>query len=350
MAKLDRVAQSIFAILSGVSDVEQFGSFANGGANFTKDPAVIQALAKWKSGWQSAIVGGANPNIEDMNAVLLVLSYQLAYLFQQGIPEWNVDTTYFIGSFVTVNGTVYLSLTNDNLGNLVTDPTNWKNYIFSVGASIWCGTSTLTGNNYAVTPTVAIPNPVPAGTTINFKVDANNLAGVTRMNVGNGQGDVVVHQTIGKLTGGFSALFANQFIIDDTITLIYDDAGFWAYAGNRIGYVPSLIIGGGAGAATNVLTAGTTDDFVPNTPWNASFGAIQIATNAPGTFNLTGIVATRTGHVLILMNSGPGDIVLKNDTGSAGGNRFFANADYTLSPNTAVSLYLDTIGWLVLGR
>ena len=51
--------------------------------------------------------------------------YQLAYLMQEGVPEWNADTTYYIGSIVNDGlGNCYRSLTDSNLNNALTDTTN----------------------------------------------------------------------------------------------------------------------------------------------------------------------------------------------------------------------------------
>ena len=51
-------------------------------------------------------------------------------MLQEGIPEWNKDTTYNKGSILKAySGTTlqnYVSLVDDNLNNAVTDTTKWK--------------------------------------------------------------------------------------------------------------------------------------------------------------------------------------------------------------------------------
>ncbi len=361
MAKIPRILQKIFALASGVSDVEQFGSFAGGSANYTKNVALIQALAKWDNGWQSAIVGGKNPNIEDMNAAFLVVTQQLAYLFQQGIAEWDVDTTYYIGSLAMDGNTIYQSLTNNNTGNLVTDGTKWKNYIFSVGAVIWGGTSTLTSTTYAVTPSIALPNPVPEGTIINFRVDAPNNTGTYNLDVGNGQGNVIIGQSHGVIdTDEPTTLEKNQFELGDVIQLVYFNTPLngprWMFAGNRPTRVSSLLLPD-AGTSTPAIT-GNTDDFAPTFSngviWGNNVGTLGLDVGA-GTWNLTGIEATTPGHRCPLVNAtGGGTVVLKAfDGGSAAGNQFFANGDVTLAPNTAVDIQytgLNGGGWFIIGH
>ncbi|PMZ30506.1 hypothetical protein C1X25_36230, partial [Pseudomonas sp. GW247-3R2A] len=84
--------------------------YAAGSPVISSDPTVIQSLSNWLTGWFGAVVGGNSPAIEDMNAVCFVYAYQLAYLMQQGIPEYDSGTTYFTGSLCTSGGVIYRSL------------------------------------------------------------------------------------------------------------------------------------------------------------------------------------------------------------------------------------------------
>ena len=61
-----------------------------------------------------------------MNSLFLLAFQQIAYLFQAGIAEWDASTTYYIGSMVNVNGATYVSKTNANTNNAVTDASNWQ--------------------------------------------------------------------------------------------------------------------------------------------------------------------------------------------------------------------------------
>lgn len=131
MAKLQRKSAKVFAenAVAGVGGISQFGSLAAGDINYSKDVDIIQALDAYKNGWSSAVVGNKSPAIEDRNALDYLLSYQQAYIMQRGVPEWLSTETYYVGSFVSLdNGRMYVSVTNNNVGNnpaTDTAQTNW---------------------------------------------------------------------------------------------------------------------------------------------------------------------------------------------------------------------------------
>lgn len=128
MAKLPRVTQKIFAQNSGTNDVTVFGTAKNGSdAVFTKDISQIMNSDAFSQGWGSATLTDDAPFQEDMNGIQLALSQQLAYFFENGMPEWDENTTYYANtSFCQVNGVWYQSLTDNNIGNNpVNDTTNW---------------------------------------------------------------------------------------------------------------------------------------------------------------------------------------------------------------------------------
>lgn len=127
MAKLPRANQKIFGVTAGLDQIEKFGSLATGTPEFTTDPEEIQELSNYEEGWFAGVVGNNVPAIEDMNALFYLYSYQLAYIFQAGIPEWNEDTTYFVGSIVNVEGVLYVSIQNTNLNHAVSDAAWWIN-------------------------------------------------------------------------------------------------------------------------------------------------------------------------------------------------------------------------------
>ncbi len=100
MTKIARKRQQIFGDGAGIDQIAKFGSLAAGVPAFTTDPDTIQTLANFVEGWFSAVIGGNSPAIEDMNAVCYLYAYQLAYIFQEGIPEYQASTQYYIGSVV----------------------------------------------------------------------------------------------------------------------------------------------------------------------------------------------------------------------------------------------------------
>lgn len=122
MPKITRKTAVIFGggLSAGSHQVEQFGSKVQGGSPvYTVDPDQIQALSAWLDGWIPAIDSGTKaPYVQDMNGFCLVVAYQIAYILQQGIPEWVSTTTYFIDSVVQANsGDWYQSLVDNNTNN-----------------------------------------------------------------------------------------------------------------------------------------------------------------------------------------------------------------------------------------
>lgn len=125
--KIPRETMLIFGSTAGTDQIEQFGSLANGTPVYTTSISAIQALANYLDGWFGGVVGSNAPAIEDLNAICYLYAYQLAYMFQQGVPEWDSSTTYFIGSIAQDgSGNEYVSQTNGNLNHVLSDQTNWK--------------------------------------------------------------------------------------------------------------------------------------------------------------------------------------------------------------------------------
>lgn len=121
MARLTRQILKVFGLLGTNDNFGQFGSQAAGLPINTKDIGSIQALAAWDNGIQDSLSASKAPYLDDTNGVYYVHSYQLAYLLQQGIPEWNSQTTYYAlpnPSIVQANnGQWFQSLQDNNLNN-----------------------------------------------------------------------------------------------------------------------------------------------------------------------------------------------------------------------------------------
>jgi hypothetical protein len=126
MAKITRKNQKIFGQNALSGQIGVFGSLAAGSPATTTDPETIQSLSNYLAGWFSGVVGSNSPAIEDVNALAYLYSYQLAYLMQAGIPEYNANTTYYIGSFVQSAGVIYQSITDNNISNAVSNGTYWQ--------------------------------------------------------------------------------------------------------------------------------------------------------------------------------------------------------------------------------
>lgn len=175
MAKLDRKLQKIFASEAGNDGKTTFGSIAQGGeAVFSNDVEQLQTEA-YNTGWRGAIKEvagkGKAPILTDMNTINYITSYQLKYLFQNGIAEYKADETYYVGSKVKVvnNGVYeeYVSKIDDNINHEPTNsPTQWKQWVS--GTPNW-------KNNvpYSIGDKVKITN--DTGTKEYFSLINNNL-------------------------------------------------------------------------------------------------------------------------------------------------------------------------------
>ena len=113
MALLNRVFQKIFGKSADSNDMGVVGSKANNSPQTSKDIATIQSLSNWESGMRNIVSTSNAPYLQDHNSLFYVITYQLAYLFQAGIAEWNSSTEYFSGrSVVLRSGKVYIATAN----------------------------------------------------------------------------------------------------------------------------------------------------------------------------------------------------------------------------------------------
>lgn len=129
MSNLARITQKIFAADAGSDEIIEFGSKAAGTPVPTTDAADIQTT-EYDEGWLAATLAGARflPTYQDMNGLFFLLSQQIAYILQKGIPEYDAGTDYYTTNIVKKSGTtqLYASLTNANTGNPLTDVVNWQ--------------------------------------------------------------------------------------------------------------------------------------------------------------------------------------------------------------------------------
>lgn len=134
MSLLARVHQKIFGSTGGVGEFGAFGSDSLGSVVTTKNLETIQSLAPFLQGLFAA-TNNANepPRIQDLNGLFLLLTSQLGYLFQNGIPEWSASQEYYATvSYCQRSGVIYRSVTGtDGSPNLNIDPatddgTHWE--------------------------------------------------------------------------------------------------------------------------------------------------------------------------------------------------------------------------------
>ena len=130
MAKLERVTAKVFASDAPADKIGQFGSALAGTKLETGDVSTIQALPAYTEGWSSAVISQRNyPVLQETNGVMKNMSYQTAYIMQNGIAEYDPDTEYYAGSICKGIGNTnqYASWGDENVGNAVTNSQYWKN-------------------------------------------------------------------------------------------------------------------------------------------------------------------------------------------------------------------------------
>ncbi len=280
MAKLTRKTLSVFA--GSAANNGQFGSAQAGTKVTSTDPATIQGLAAWAQGWLDAVEGGQNlPALEEFQGVEFVHSYEIAYLLQEGIPEYDAGTTYFTNSIVKAAGTyeIYGSKIDTNLGNALTDAAAWEllGDLSLIGPSRLVAYASDTGavNAYAVTPSPAI-SAYTAGQIISLK-PANANTGACTLNV-NALGAKNI-----KLTSGANPA-ANAMLTTGEYLLEYDGTNF-VLLNPEAPYIFALNAKTDYGAVGD----GTTDDTTAIQNWiNAVVAAGQIGYLPKGTYNITG--------------------------------------------------------------
>jgi hypothetical protein len=214
MARLPRVLYKLFGATGPTDDFAEFGSQTAGSPVKTKNIATIQALAAWDAGLKSAIIAANRaPFLEDVNAIEYVHGYMLAYLLQEGIGEWDGNTTYHANSIVKKPGTyeLYVSLVNDNTGNALpvqTDDTNWK-FVFPVRTTQLIGT-------IADAQIAAVAVNKIIGQVLDAQIvglSASKIAGLIQ---GSQIQDVPISKVVGSVIGAYVAKSFNTNYLADT--------------------------------------------------------------------------------------------------------------------------------------
>ena len=223
MTTLARKTQTLFA--SGASDIGQFGSGAAGTKVLTTDPAVIQALPAWAAGWLNATLGANKfPPIEEVNALDYLETYQLTYLFQEGIPEYDSGTVYSQYGICKKSGTfqIYGSLTASNTGNALSDGTHWK-LLVDLNSSL--GFNLSGGLSLAVNTTLTVVN---MGSLINLGADGLTITLPALSAISDG--DSVLFTSVSTAAqGGTISAAGSDTIVDlqanSTVSSVYLSGG-----------------------------------------------------------------------------------------------------------------------------
>lgn len=139
MAAIPRKAQKVFGSTYASSpsgNIAQIGSTAGGSPVYSSDLDTIQSLTAFLNGFASQTVKNSSPVLQEFNALMLMLTQQIAYLLQNGIPEWLTSEPYFNGNVCRVGSVLYTSLTDNNTGhNPTTDTNNWTPTVPSAPAA-----------------------------------------------------------------------------------------------------------------------------------------------------------------------------------------------------------------------
>lgn len=126
MARIVRKFQKIFALNATNNGV--FGSGQDNTKILSQDLTVLQSKAAFLTGWLDATISAREfPPLEEFQSLMYIATSQIAYLFQEGIPEYDASTTYYQKSVVKQTGTyqLYGSKTDANVGNALADTVNW---------------------------------------------------------------------------------------------------------------------------------------------------------------------------------------------------------------------------------
>jgi hypothetical protein len=128
---LTRVHQKIFAGNAITDEIGVFGSLQAGTKLTSSNIATLQSLAAYGLGFSDAATSGEQlPSLEEVNGLHKTETEQIQYILNKGIPEWTADAEYYIGDIQReVGGTkLYKSITDNNIGNALTDALNWEIY------------------------------------------------------------------------------------------------------------------------------------------------------------------------------------------------------------------------------
>lgn len=312
MSRITRKFQKIFAL--GAANNGQFGSGKTGAKVTSNDLDVIQNLAAWNTGWLDAIISAQDlPPLEEMQSTNYVNTSQLAYLFQEGISEWETATTYYQYSVVKKTNTfdLYGSLTNTNQGNALTDTTNWiflgsllKPITISMGleAIAPVGKLLIEGGSIAKT----------SGGTYNG-IDLERVYTYWWTNVSNPSSN-----TIAPVTGGLGASAAADFAANKKITMPN-----WA---NHSPYGVGTLIAGQSGGSPTPTPTGA----ISINPVTLTTGQLPALTYTADCAHPTDGGTTRMAAGDIAFGS-PSTVVGRIST-NAGGGSFTPTGSTTLNP------------------
>lgn len=364
MAKLTKVFQNIFGSAAGVDQIAQFGSKFAGTPTFSTSPVTVQALSNFLSGWFAAVIATPNgpaPCIEDMNALFFLITYQLAYASQAGIPEWDASTIYFTGSLAQVAGVIYVSRTDNNSNNLVTDTTNWTiiggAVLSALGDIIYGGTNgaqtslaiDLAGKvlrSNGTQPSWQYPEQVISSKTSNYTVVGND-----NILLGDSSGGAFTFTLPSAASVGAGKTYKFLKTSTDVNVITITDGTFSSSVNTQQEMLELYTLG----SSWSILNRRVPSVFVPYTPTITNFGSVSavqfssrrvgdsleilgkftsgvpVGGNAQITYGFNGVDANVTADTAKV----PGFSVIGSATTSAGSSVYFGLYPFSNSANGA---------------
>ena len=289
---MPRLARKNIKVFAGsATNNGVFGSLQANNPTTTSDVEQLQSLSAWGEGWNAATETSEElPPLEEIQGVEYVTTYQQAYIMQEGIPEWAATVTYYKGSLakeVTSTGfRVYNSLTDDNIGNLLSDTSNWKKvmdsddlYAFDSTVVHDTGNETIAGvKTFSSSPLVPTApsgdnsqkaaNTAFVATGLSTKQDTL-VAGKNIVITGNEISSTAGSRNIGEIIQSTIPLTdAGLHLLDGAVILgagVYSD--FYNYIAGIVNTYPNLFITEAAWQA-EVASHGVCGKFVLNTTNN----------------------------------------------------------------------------------
>lgn len=236
MSRLTRYTQKLFGSGASTNQIAEFGSLAASSperfSGSTITPAIIQTLTNYSNGWFDAVIGQNSPALEDMNALDYLFAYQLSYLMQAGVAEWDSGTTYYTNQMVNYQGIVYVSQIDTNLNNIPSSsPSDWSNLIpTAIGQQEllfqgWSAFGSTDTNVIQFTNTIT-----NVGTDLTF---VNNSVNGTVVTV-NTSGLYAVAAALGDVAGGFSQsviISKNATVLNSPIAPVSGEDPDWLVFG-----------------------------------------------------------------------------------------------------------------------
>ena len=260
MTKIQRTTQKTFAGQAGSQQITAFGTAKDQTPIYTQDLSQIQNT-NYLYGWSAGLLPDKAPWQEDMNALFFVVTRQLEYLFQEGIPEYDIGTSYNKGAlakFIDSQGnvTIYKSLSDNNTGNPLEDGNYWAAYqTEGVLASYEIGLPQPTFSNTLLANEIWLE-----GQTVSRTI-YKNLFAIYGETYGAGDGSTT-----------FKLPDCRNRVLWGSETFGYIDAGLPNITGS-INYVPSEGTINANGAFNAVNAGGDGVDGTKGRFWNISFDA-----------------------------------------------------------------------------